>query len=674
VDRTATDLAAALAASKRRAHTPLRAEGWRRLLRHTRLEERYPRLVDCILYGFSLGIPPIVSDLHPFNRDSATEYHAALDVEFSKELEAGRYIGPFRASTIHAVLGPFQSSPLSVIPKSNGGYRIIQNFSYPYTPTKGISSINSHLHSSDHPCTWGTFHAVALVASSLPEGSEIAVRDVKSAFRTIPIVPAEWPALVVRASNAGAGDRFLVDTANPFGSVNGPGVYGGLGDAYCDVSRGVGIGPLTKWVDDNVFFRILRAHLAAYNAWRESVRARIQQVGGPVRLGARRGWDGGDLPDGRPMELFEDYAFALQDLSRASPRSEHDARFTYAFQDIAALSDELGVIFGTDKDVPFGSSAPFTGLVWDVQSKTVGVADKKRLKYLAAIEVFVGSTTASLRDAQSVYGKLSYTTLVVAEGRAYLTGLERFMGAFARATNPFVRHRITDDIRRDLEWWTARLGTSIVPRALPVPAVVNDTRAYSDASSGVGIGIYIDGWWRAWRLRERWNADGRDIGWAEAVGFELLLKILIGQGLVDQHAIVWGDNKGVVEGWWRGRSRNIYTNQVFRRIHPLVGAAALHVHTRYVRSADNPADEPSRGIYGDAQRVLPRVELGPELEPYLLDYDVGYDGNGRPPLHWHHALDKQVNSVERARREKLAHDLDDQDRIDLAILGDEIDW
>lgn len=34
------------------------------------------------------------------------------------------------------------------------------------------------------------------------------------------------------------------------------GVYGLVADAGVDILRAAGLGPLTKWVDDHIFFRI----------------------------------------------------------------------------------------------------------------------------------------------------------------------------------------------------------------------------------------------------------------------------------------------------------------------------------------------------------------------------------------------------------------------------------
>ena len=93
--------------------------------------------------------------------------------------------------------------------------------------------------------------------------------------------------------------------------------------------------------------------------------------------------------------------------------------------------------------------------------------------------------------------------------------------------------------------------------------------------------------------------DGqRDIGWAEAVAFKFLVRFLTDGQEQEQHFMVHGDNRGVVEGWWNGRSRNQAINEVFKRLHEFVRSIPVKssFHTVYIGSKFNPADVPSQGF------------------------------------------------------------------------------
>jgi hypothetical protein len=102
---------------------------------------------------------------------------------------------------------------------------------------------------------------------------------------------------------------------------------------------------------------------------------------------------------------------------------------------------------------------------------------------------------------------------------------------------------------------------------------------------------------------------------------------------------VYGDNTGVVEGWWKGRSRNWPTNLVFRRIHRIALDCDSTFHTRYVVSDSNPADNPSRGKYPRQGALLPTCPIPPDLRPFIINYDEPLTeserlqhGVGRMPL------------------------------------------
>ncbi len=115
-------------------------------------------------------------------------------------------------------------------------------------------------------------------------------------------------------------------------------------------------------------------------------------------------------------------------------------------------------------------------------------------------------------------------------GRAYLTNLETMLTICH--DRPYMPHSSPHSTAADLEWWSLQLSQPLT-RKIPGPCKVLDFAAYSDASSGVGIGITVGSHWHAWRLLPGWNSDKRqDIQWAEAVGFELLVRALINAGMI----------------------------------------------------------------------------------------------------------------------------------------------
>ena len=94
---------------------------------------------------------------------------------------------------------------------------------------------------------------------------------------------------------------------------------------------------------------------------------------------------------------------------------------------------------------------------------------------------------------QKLYGKLLHTTLVVPAGQAYLTNLEAMLALFNN--HPFVPHTPPCDTPHDLDWWAKLLDAETLSRPIPGPTPLKDMDAFSDASSGFGIGITIGKNW-----------------------------------------------------------------------------------------------------------------------------------------------------------------------------------
>ena len=78
-----------------------------------------------------------------------------------------------QSDKLESIIGPFQSSPLSLIPKpaKPDTLRVIHNFSYPYPPAL-YKSINQDINSTLFLCTWGTFSTISFTIWNLPPGSQ----------------------------------------------------------------------------------------------------------------------------------------------------------------------------------------------------------------------------------------------------------------------------------------------------------------------------------------------------------------------------------------------------------------------------------------------------------------------------------------------------------------------
>jgi len=277
----------------------------------------------------------------------------------------------------------------------------------------------------------------------------------------------------------------------------------------------------------------------------------------------------------------------------------------------------MGIPWELAKDIPFCSTPPFTGFIWNLDKRTVDLSTEKRVKYLHAITEWESKHTHTLREVQKIYGKLLHTAHIIPVGRAYLTNLEAMLAMFN--DRPFLPQTPPRNTPDDIDWWKNSLNNAYISKPIPGPCTVLDFHTYSDASSGHGIGIVINSFWRAWELISGWKRDSRDIGWAEGVSFKFLICTIVGSQTTEVHFKVYGDNRVIVEGWWAGQSRNRASNEVFKCVHRVLTSAKCSVLTCYVPSRDNPADGPSRGVYPPTKFLLPPIDIPIELQPFIRD-------------------------------------------------------
>jgi hypothetical protein len=235
--------------------------------------------------------------------------------------------------------------------------------------------------------------------------------------------------------------------------------------------------------------------------------------------------------------------------------------------------------------------------------------------------------THSLRDAQELLGRLQHICFVLPMGCAYLVWLQIFTGLFNANSERYMPHTPPHRLKDGLDWWEQCFRHTALTCKLCGPVSVRDVQAYFDASTGIGIAVVLGNHWQAWHLLPGWQEKHRGIQCAEAVSFELICHYAFDSAGHDMHLRIWHDNTGVVKGWWRGRTGNVPTNKISKRLSQFLHARVYTAHTCYVESAQNPADDPSQGVYGGCTPysfscLLAPIALPTDVAAYIVDFDA----------------------------------------------------
>lgn len=162
----------------------------------------HAKLVKGFREGFRLGYVGTPSNTFCDNHKSATVNHEAVYLKLAKESLAGRVAGPFSAPPF----SPFVCSPLGLVPKSDGKFRLIHDLSF---PKKSSFSVNGSIPHEASVVSYDTMDNVVSLIKQYGQFALMAKTDVENAFCIIPIHPSDYHLLGFSWNNYFYYDRTL---------------------------------------------------------------------------------------------------------------------------------------------------------------------------------------------------------------------------------------------------------------------------------------------------------------------------------------------------------------------------------------------------------------------------------------------------------------------------------
>lgn len=158
------------------------------------------------------------------NHSSSSRDESFIDAYILQEQAAGRYSEGYPASALEALIGPFRTSPLGLVPKPHSDkLRLVQDLSFPRNSS--TPSVNSHIDSDNFPTAWGTFSDACALVRAVPDGSMAATFDVSAAYRVTPVRPSYQNATCIYWKGL-----VILDRAACFGLSSSAGIFGSIAD------------------------------------------------------------------------------------------------------------------------------------------------------------------------------------------------------------------------------------------------------------------------------------------------------------------------------------------------------------------------------------------------------------------------------------------------------------
>ena len=462
--------------------------------------------------------------LHP---DAVTE--ALL-----KEVSRGHTAGPFSSLPLPTL----QCSPLGLVPKKDGSWRLIMDLSSP----RG-SSINDFISKEDYTLHYATFDQALALVSSFGTGALMAKLDLKHAFRLCPVSPSDWDLLGMHWQG-----KFYVDLRLPFGLRSSPFLFNRLADAF-------------EWI---------LKHNYAISAL---------------------------------MHYLDDY-FTVGPPSSPLCASQVDI--------MVKTADRLGIPLAPDKLEGPTSRLVFLGILIDSTLMECSLPPDKLSELVAELLTWSSRKKCIKRELLSLIGKLNFACRIIPAGRIFL---RRLIDLSTTARLPHHHVSLNTEARRDVAWWLKYLplwnGRAIIPD--PVWSRSPDLELFTDASGGLGFGIYFQGRW----LNGSWPSDlsDRSIQWKEL--YPIALSCLLWGPLWKGKKLLFHcDNQSVVDIWAKGSSRDPLLMHLVRSIFFCAASHQFSVLVSHIRGTDNSiADALSRFQMLRFRQLVPQADLEPTPLP-----------------------------------------------------------
>ena len=169
---------------------------------------------------------------------SAYEHQEVIDKQLLNDCSQGYMLGPYEA----AALPPVHTSRIGVLQKKHqpGKWRLIVDLSSPRD-----KSVNDGIAREDCSLTYVKVDSIVDSILAMGRGTLLAKMDVKSAFRNIPVHPADRHLLGIAWR-----DRLYVDACLPFGLRSAPKIFNAVADALEWISRKHGVNNGWHYLDD----------------------------------------------------------------------------------------------------------------------------------------------------------------------------------------------------------------------------------------------------------------------------------------------------------------------------------------------------------------------------------------------------------------------------------------
>ena len=279
------------------------------------------------------------------------------------------------------------------------------------------------------------------------------------------------------------------------------------------------------------------------------------------------------------------------------------------YNDWGRMLEACNIQESPSKACPPSTSMVFLGILCDTVRLVLEVPPDKVVSILSILDTWLAKDSATLKETQSLAGKLAWMSALVVSGRVFLSRIFAYISSLPhQGAVP-----IDQEVRKDIAWWRTFLvdfnGVSMMlVEDWSMPDQVFETDA---CLSGIGGWDPVSGAYFHKVLPEKIAELGLHISEIELLAICIALKAW-GRHFARKKIIINCDNEASVQVLNSGRCKNAFMQKCLREIAYHSARFSCQVRAKWIQGVSN--------RYADA---LSRWHLSPE---YVKEFHACTEG------------------------------------------------
>ena len=283
-------------------------------------------------------------------------------------------------------------------------------------------------------------------------------------------------------------------------------------------------------------------------------------------------------------------------------------------QKLKSIFAYLEIPIAEDKLVGPATELPFLGIQIDTRNFCTSIPLDKLQQIMNDMPWWCTRRTCTLRELQSLNGKLNFLSKVIVAGRIFT---RRLIDLTSTVSKPHHHVTINREARDDIHWWCELLQTANRSYFIPDPKRVysTDILLFTDAAKLIGLGATFGTAW----IQARWSDHGmeniNDINYLEL--FAIMAAVLTwGHTWAGKRIVIVTDNKNITQIWSSGSSPNPHIMGLVRKLYLFAASSKFSLSLKHIFGHFNPsADALSRFQMARFKQLMPDAEATPTPIP-----------------------------------------------------------